>query len=45
MKKRERYTVEDIREAFDKHASPDDWGVPAMYIEGLISALRGEYNS
>lgn len=41
----EAYTVERIREAFAKHASPDDWGVPAFYEAGLIAALRGEYDT
>lgn len=40
----EAYTVAQIREAFAKHASPDDWGVPAFYVETMIAALRGEYD-
>lgn len=40
---RESYTVEQIQAAYDKHASKDDWGVPAFYATGLIAALRGEY--
>jgi len=39
----ENYTVAQIREAFAEYASRDDWGVPAMYEDTLISALRGEY--
>lgn len=42
--KREVYSVADIRKAFAKHASRDDWGVPAMYEGVLISALRGEFD-
>ncbi|WP_309633243.1 hypothetical protein [Aeromicrobium sp. SORGH_AS_0981] len=41
---REAYTVEQIQTAYDKHASKDDWGVPAFYATGLIAALRGEYD-
>ena len=40
----EAYSVAQIQEAFAKHASPDNWGVPAFYEDGLISALRGEYD-
>lgn len=40
----ETYTIEQIREAFRKHASEDDWGIKAMYESILISALRGEYD-
>lgn len=40
----ENYTVAQIREAFAKHASKDDWGVPSFYDESLIAALRGEYD-
>lgn len=40
----ETYSVRQVREAFSKHASPDDWGVPAFYETGLIAALRGEYD-
>lgn len=40
----ETYTVEQIREAFAKHASPDGWGVPSFYERGLVAALRGEYD-
>ncbi len=40
----ETYTVFDIKVAFGKYASPDDWGVPAFYLGGLLAALRGEYD-
>lgn len=40
----ETYSVAQIREAFAKHASPDDWGIPDFYEDGLIRALRGEYD-
>lgn len=40
----EKYTVAEIRAAFAKHARPDDWGVPCFYEEGVIRALRGEYD-
>lgn len=40
----ETYTVAQIREAFRKHAHDDDWGVPSFYEDGLIDALRGEYD-
>lgn len=40
----EVYTVEQIRQAYAKHASNDDWGVPSFYDTGLIAALRGEYD-
>lgn len=41
----ETYSVADIERAFEKWASPDDWGVPAFYLGGLLSALRGEYDA
>lgn len=37
------YTVQQIREAFAKHAREDDWGVPKFSEVSLIAALRGEY--
>lgn len=40
----ENYTVAQIREAYAKHAGNDDWGIPAMYENILINALRGEYD-
>lgn len=40
----ETYTVAQIREAFAKHATPDDWSVPSFYEDGLVSALRGTYD-
>lgn len=40
----EAYSVEEIREAFAKHASEDDWGVPKFYEGTLIAALRGEFD-
>lgn len=40
----ETYSVHQIREAFTKHASNDDWAVPSFYEDGLIAALRGEYD-
>lgn len=40
----ETYTVEQIEEAFAKHATEDDWGIKSFYEDSLISALRGEYN-
>jgi hypothetical protein len=40
----ETYSVAQIREAFAKHSSPDDWGVLSFYEGGLLSALRGEYD-
>lgn len=40
----EGYSVAQIRQAFESHASPDDWGVPCFYVDGLIAALRGEYD-
>lgn len=40
----ETYSVGQIREAYELHASPDDWGVRAFYESTLISALRGEYD-
>jgi hypothetical protein len=40
----ECYTVEEIRRAFAEHATPDGWGVPHFYENGLIAALRGEYS-
>jgi hypothetical protein len=40
----ETYTVAQIREAFAKHAGPDDWNVPNFYEDGLIDALRGKYD-
>lgn len=42
--KREKYSVKQIRRAFAKHASRDDWGVEAHYETTLISALRGEFD-
>lgn len=42
---RETYSVAQIRQAFVKHAFPDDWGVKSFYEDGLISALRGEYDN
>ena len=41
----ELFSVEQIRDAFAKHASPDDWGVPSFYEKGLLAALRGEYDT
>jgi hypothetical protein len=41
---RETYSVAQIREAFAKHAGPDDWNVPHFYEGGLINALRGKYD-
>ncbi len=41
----ENYTVDEIRAAFANHASDDDWGVPSMYEDSLISALRGEFDA
>ena len=40
----ETYSVQEIREAFAKHARPDDWNCPHFYEGGLIHALRGEYD-
>lgn len=40
---REMYSVTEIREAFAKHATEDDWGIKSFYESTLISALRGEY--
>jgi hypothetical protein len=40
----EAYTVAQIREAFARHAHKDDWGVLSFYENGLLAALRGEYN-
>jgi hypothetical protein len=40
----ETYSVAQIRAAFHRHASPDDWGIPDFYEDGLIAALRGEYD-
>lgn len=40
----ENYSVAQIRGAFAKHASEDDWGVPNFYEGGLIDALRGVYD-
>lgn len=40
----ETYSVEQIRAAYAKHASDDDWGVPSFYDDSLIAALRGEYD-
>lgn len=40
----ERYSVARIRQAFKENASKDDWGVPYFYEDGLIAALRGEYD-
>lgn len=40
----EAYTIDQIHEAFAKHASPDDWGVQSFYETGLVAALRGEYD-
>lgn len=40
----ETYSVTQIRNAFTLHASRDDWGVPSFYEDGLIAALRGEYD-
>lgn len=41
----ESYTVAQIREAFRKHATPDDWGIKSFYEDGLIASLRGEYDN
>lgn len=41
----ETYTVAQIREAFNRHASNDDWGVPSFYESTLVRALRGEYDA
>lgn len=40
----ETYTVAQIREAYAKHASYDDWGIRAFYEGGLINSLRGAYD-
>lgn len=40
----ETYSVRLIREAFAKHAAEDSWGVRNFYEDGLIAALRGEYD-
>lgn len=40
----ESYTVEQISRAYAKHAGPDDWDIPSFYENGLIAALRGEYD-
>jgi hypothetical protein len=40
----ETYTVQDIRAAWERHAHPDDWGVLCFYLDGLLAALRGEYD-
>ena len=40
----ESYTVEQIRAAWARHSHPDDWGVNCFYEDGLIAALRGEYD-
>ena len=40
----ERYSVAELREAYALFASLDDWGVPSFYENGLIAALRGEYD-
>lgn len=42
---REAYTVAQIREAYAKHASRDDWDIPSFYESSLINALRGAYHS
>lgn len=40
----EAYSVKEIREAFAKYASEDDWGIESFYENSLIAALRGEYD-
>ena len=40
----ETYSVAEIQAAYEKHARPDDWGVPSFYFGSLINALRGEYD-
>lgn len=41
----ETYTVEQIHDAYRKHAHTDDWGVKVFYRDTLISALRGKFDS
>ena len=41
----EVYTVAEIRAAFFMFAGIDSWGVPCLYEDGLIAALRGEYDA
>ena len=40
----EYYSISQIRAAFAKHATADDWNVPSFYESGLIKALRGHYD-
>ena len=40
----EAYSVAQIRRAFAKYSGTDDWGMRAFYEDGLIAALRGEYD-
>lgn len=40
----EDLTETRIREAYRKHAGEDDWGVKSFYENGLLSALRGDYD-
>lgn len=40
----EKYSVEQIRQAFAKHASLDSWSVPSFYENILIDSLRGKYD-
>lgn len=42
--KHETYSVSQIRKAFAKYATRDDWGVKFFYEISLIAALRGEYD-
>ena len=40
----EMYSVARIRAAFAESNCRDEWGLTALYEDGLIASLRGEYD-